>query len=513
VKKRLRCRTTVLVAAALAALTAGCGSVVPLDSSNVAGNGAVGSGGTGASGTGGAANGAPGALGTTGGGQVAGSSSLGSSGSASSTGSLGGGTTAAGGQAAGGASSNAPIRIGIAYLSSTSEKAFLGAAGGDAENSSDPGDAHAQAQASIDWVNKNGGLAGHQIIPVYFQVDLTSNETYVQEQQDACALWTQTNHVVAGFWFLHLVSLQNIATCLGSHHALFAQGGVYGSQFSDYTKNPFYLGLEEVTGERMAARYVDALQSQGYFSSTAQTGIITYDNDAGLQRTLKYVKAELSRRHLPLRDTYTVTEPGATTDLGTTVSQIQTGAARFNAEHIDHVISLLPFGLIEIFMSYADQQQYRPRYGLTTYDAPWLDLQIGGLAPADQLANAVGLGWEPDLDVDAAHDPGGNPSAKKCEAILGSTARVRSQREQGGTYCDYLLMLYTAASHLPKDQPLTGDVLLAAVNALGSSYQSAMNLGTTLTQARHDAVSTARPFKYDQSCSCFTYSLPAESLT
>ena len=49
--------------------------------------------------------------------------------------------------------------------------------------------------AMIDETNKNGGLIGRKVAAVYHGYDATSQETSDQQDQEACADWTQDHHV------------------------------------------------------------------------------------------------------------------------------------------------------------------------------------------------------------------------------------------------------------------------------------------------------------------------------
>lgn len=446
--------------------------------------------------------------------QVSGPSAIESTGPLASPGPLGSGTRANGGGTgptradASPPASASVVEVGIAYISQESLKTFSKAAGAEF----DPGDPRAQAQALVNYVNAHGGLAGHRVVPIFYELDVTNGKTYAQYQQDACALWTQDHHVTAGVWWSNQVPIDALATCLRDHHAVFYHSGVYPSQVSDYTRNAFNVAPDQLAADRMAPVWMSLLNRQGFLSGHPTIGIVTYD-DAASQRAAQVVKAELKKLGHAVKDSYTVSSPGSIAGISDTISQIQAAAVRFHAEGIDHVVSLLSGGFVAYFMAFAQSQSYAPFYGLSSLDATYTVLMSSGVAPPEQLTKTVGMGWLPYQDVDGAHDPGGNPTVARCQQMLAASGTATNRYEQGGAYpyCDFLLMLQAAAAKVSVQKVLTGKVLLTGINALERTYRSPLTFGTNLQPARHDGVTSVRPLRYDTGCRCFQYSGPAMS--
>ncbi|MCY0725891.1 hypothetical protein OVW19_29555, partial [Klebsiella pneumoniae] len=70
------------------------------------------------------------------------------------------------------------------------------------------------------------------------------------------------------------------------------------------------------------------------------------------------------------------------------------------------------------FMQYAEAQQFRPRYGLSSANS--LSAIQTGVSP-NQLRGAIGVGWTPSLD--AAEHPGYSTTAQACLDALRADGR------------------------------------------------------------------------------------------
>ena len=62
----------------------------------------------------------------------------------------------------------------------------------------DVGNLQTDANATIRYINKHGGLYGHVLSPVYYGIQLTSTQPYSTTMAAICSSWTQDHHVAAG---------------------------------------------------------------------------------------------------------------------------------------------------------------------------------------------------------------------------------------------------------------------------------------------------------------------------
>src|SRR4051794_4160269 len=83
-----------------------------------------------------------------------------------------------------------PLLIGAAYERNAG--AADSAVGAD---NSDPGDFKADYTALIKYVNAHGGVAGHPLVPVWYEFDVASSESVSTQEQRACDTWTHDHHV------------------------------------------------------------------------------------------------------------------------------------------------------------------------------------------------------------------------------------------------------------------------------------------------------------------------------
>ncbi len=79
----------------------------------------------------------------------------------------------------------------------------------------------------------------------------------------------------------------------------------------------------------------------------------------------------------------------------------------------------------------------------------------------------------------------------------------RQDLAQALRWCGQLLLLKTALDRAPSVSPAG---LLAAVDALGTSYQVPGTLSSSFGPGREDGVAAVRAARYDDGCSCFVYS-------
>jgi hypothetical protein len=142
----------------------------------------------------------------------------------------------------------------------------------------------------------------------------------------------------------------------------------------------------------------------------------TRGNRAGQDRRARRRFApRTTRRALVDRELARVDHKAATTFYYADVSTLEAGVLRFRSEGVTHVLSTDQF--LFVFATKAESQNYRPRYGITTANAPYVLLQT--TAPQRQLVGSIGVGAIPGLDVDAQHDPGNAvPGAARCRSIM-----------------------------------------------------------------------------------------------
>jgi hypothetical protein len=151
-----------------------------------------------------------------------------------------------------------------------------------------------------------------------------------------------------------------------------------------------------------------------------------------------------------------------------------------------------------LFMTAADSQHYRPRYGLTSYHAAAVQLQ--GTVPATQLVGSMGVGWLPVSDVDAGHNPGPVSSGEtSCRALMhnaGQDTSTASVAIVAFAVCD-AVRLTAAAVNGSHDLSSTG--LRSGLRRIGGAFASALTWRDGLAADHYDLPGAVRDFRYDGS--------------
>jgi hypothetical protein len=128
------------------------------------------------------------------------------------------------------------------------------------------------------------------------------------------------------------------------------------------------------------------------------------------------------------------------------------------------------------------------------------------LAPAAQLATSHGLVWQPLADVYNAHNPGDVRTKQAlCRQIMkaaGEDMTNQGVQVASHRYCETVFFLRAA---LENATAVTPAGLLSAVTQLADGYPPATTFRTRFSSGRPDGPDRIRPFRFEQSCSCFVY--------
>jgi ABC-type branched-subunit amino acid transport system substrate-binding protein len=429
-----------------------------------------------------------------------------SAGSASGTGQTDAGGRGSTGVAGPGAanSSSAPagvkggtVTIGVRHADEASATA-IGAALGARNVSS--GDTRGYAEAVINYINAQGGVAGRRLEAVYQAVDLVGLvANAAAADQASCSFFTEDAKVFAVT--TSIPSGEGLSTCLAQRETplVMATNDEYDQQNMDDAAGWFY--LPSVPNLTRAVRIVvDGLFAQGYYQPGTRLGVVRFNAYPAYQRAAEALRAALARHGVTI-------EEDAGMSSYTSSQEYQSAVLRMKAKNITHVQFIDVSGLMAIqFMQHAESQLFRPRYGLSTGNSL---AAVVASAPPAQLRRALAIGWMPSLDVDAAHDPGGRPGAAQCLQIIRAAGLAMNDRiaETLALWtCDSLFFLKAALDAAP-DVSAAG--FRAGAERLAGAYQSASAFATFFGPGRYDGVAAARNLVFDDGCSCFVYRGPS----
>ena len=158
------------------------------------------------------------------------------------------------------------------------------------------------------------------------------------------------------------------------------------------------------------------------------------------------------------------------------------------------------------FQGAAASQNYKPRYGLSSYNATYANLEAGGLSPAGANNGALGVGWLTTLDVGPARDPGPNPGWGRCASAMAKQQQSFESKRLAQTYaatlCDTLFLIKGGAE---AGGGLDARALGAGIARIGPDFPLAVGFGPALTASAPFAPGVVRDLVWDGGCSCMTY--------
>jgi ABC-type branched-subunit amino acid transport system substrate-binding protein len=402
----------------------------------------------------------------------------------------------------------------VPYIAnSDAENAALGAPG------LSSGDPKADYKAVIDDINAHGGVAGRKLVPVFHRYDATSAQPSADQDQAACSDFTEDHHV-AGVVSVGVTN--NLTECVMKAGAVQVDASVLvGPDEGDFRQWPYYFDAGLISQDRLMAAYVPSLVRQHYFTgwnaATGQPapgrpklGVMSL-NDPEWNRPVARVFLPALRKagySVASKDIISVYNPNSTAEDSQTLADIQNAVLRFRSDGVTHVIFLDTRGsFLTFFGKDAKAQRYFPRYGVdsgsavqTIYDA--------GLADADQLNGAVGLGWNPGADLSpAAAAKYRTPATTRClKVIRARSGQALSGADEQGvaiSACDEV-RLFAQAVDLA-GPIINRDTLRAAIEGLGRGFVSAELPAVYFAPGRHDGGELGFDLAWDNKCSCAKY--------
>jgi hypothetical protein len=414
------------------------------------------------------------------------------------------------------------VFVGITYTTNgDAANAAIGAAG------ITSGDEKADAQAVIDDINAHGGVAGRKLVPVFHAYDANSQQTRATQDQAACSDFTQDHHVAAVVG-IGLSPVWN--ACFTKARVVDANSGtIIDPDQAVFRQYPYYIDAGTIAQDRADAELARTLVRLRYFDGwnattgqpapgvKAKIGVLGVDVPEW-NRPLEHVLLPALRaagHSVAASDVRRIYNPQSTAEDGQTLASIQNAVLQFRQDGVTHVILLDTGGqLLTFFGKDAKSQHYYPRYGLHSgsgvqaiYDA--------GLVDADQLNGAVGLGWDPGLDLSATASAKYDTSATRhCLAVMkqrtGQTYTSTNAASLALSYCDEIYLLARAVG--AAGPVINGGTIVHAVEEIGSGFVPAALPAAYFGPGRHDAVELGYDLEWDNSCTCARYTSPARRI-
>jgi hypothetical protein len=386
------------------------------------------------------------------------------------------------------------------YVGVTTNQDIQGFADALGVSSLDSGDQRADAEAMIATINERGGIFGRTVKGIF--LDIKSANSRDSSAQAACAHFTEDHDVVAVVSGALQNDTESFRACMTKHAVPVIALGA--QPFDDRVfaeTHGFYHHLFPMWN-RLAPVLVNRLVAQKYFakwdavggrpgSAPVKVGVLAVDSPIG-HRVATLVDRELAR----------VGHKAATTFYYADISTLEAAVLRFRSEGVTHVISTDQF--LFVFGTKAETQNYRPRYGVTTANAPYVLLQT--TVPQRQLNGSVGVGAIPALDTDAQHDPGNAvPGAARCRGIMTKAGLSYSDKRFATAYsygfCDSFDLLSSAML----ERGFTGAGIRDGLALIGKSLKPASTFRSGLVATNRVIPGAVADLRWDTPCSCFRY--------
>jgi hypothetical protein len=260
-----------------------------------------------------------------------------------------------------------------------------------------------------------------------------------------------------------------------------------------------------VAWDKLAPVLVARLKSQGWFGgwdarlgvpskASPKLGIVASTTAAGT-RIVGDLKRALAAAGYP----------GAVAYQWTDASQGQSSSVNYMAGNgVTHVI--VTDLELTAFQNSAQNQQYKPRYGISSYNDPYTNLET--LSPKGANNGAMGIGWAPAYDVSDQNDPGfTGEGQKRCLAMMAKANQSFSGRRTAKLFalatCDSLLLALqgSAAGH-----GFDARSIYTGALQISPRFSTAVSFGSSaLTPTHLFTPSSARDLQWFTDCSCFRY--------
>jgi ABC-type branched-subunit amino acid transport system substrate-binding protein len=361
-------------------------------------------------------------------------------------------------------------------------------------------------EALVKHLNKHGGIAGRKIIPTFFEYDAVTGGTWDSLAAAACDKFINDDKVFAVISG-HVGQTDSLLDCLAKGKTPLVTQNQWpydGKYFKDYANYLYTPG--RMRPERWVPQYVKGLKANGFFTN-GRVGVLRFDSPV-FGRIQSILNAELKKVGVTPAHIATIAAPQSVGDFGQMGAQLQNAIIQFRSKDVTRVIfnewaSQIPF----FFLTQAEEQGYRPRYGFSSVNLPGTIEQQGDI---NQMRNAVSVSWMPAQDVHLREqDPraGKGDIYEKCIKWVNENGYKSASRLYVGTFCDSLLFLQAA---LAKTNNITPEGLWTAAGKLGTSYASPYTWKTKFAPGRTDGASHVRIAKYDgKPCEgadgCFRY--------
>lgn len=379
-----------------------------------------------------------------------------------------------------------------------------------AGSDTDPGNYRAQTNTIVKDINRRGGIAGRKVVPVFHNYN---NAQALQNPhgsvQAACTRWTEDQPVFAVVALINVLGGDNtLAACLAQRRTpLVSLSSVARPQSTFHRYEPYLYSITHPSFDTLVPPWIRRLVALDYFKGgwdidpaspgpePTKIGIV------GIRCQFAADYKRILRQELDKHSQTVVAEAEASCNLSRLGDEMGQAALRFRNAGVTHVFG--EHSILRFFATAAESQQYRPRYAVTSNNAPQQGLQDMPEA-REQLHGALGVGYSPTFDVDWERDPGPTSAAQThCRKLMleaGERADNRDAFDFMVRRCDGFNFLAAATAK----GSLSPEGLKKGAQAM-RSMPSAHTFRFSFTGGRQDAPAAVRDLGYRGDCACFKY--------
>lgn len=361
------------------------------------------------------------------------------------------------------------------------------------------GDPKAQVQALEDWVNANGGLGGRKLDAVFRWYDAQADSPAAEEQ--LCNQVTQDERAFAVVLTGQFQS--NARPCYAQRKTLMLDATLVANDqklfddLSPYLWSPSFPEYGAFTSS-----YIDALAEQGFLEGRDKVAVVAADTPVNRRTIEKQAVPQLKKLGVKAEVGWV-----DTTDIGSIYMGAEQAAVTFASGGVDRVMFLGGSRLASIFATIAGSKQFNATYAISSFDNPSFFINNPDTVPANTMDGMVGIGFHPPQDVsDSQLKFPSTDAEKECLDIYAAAEisfKTRESARVAFPYCDSVRMLKMGADGASGE--LTADTWAKAVDAEGSTFQTAAGFGKALGDGGRAAAGAYRAMRFDEDCSCFVY--------
>lgn len=372
----------------------------------------------------------------------------------------------------------------------------------------DFGDMKADAEAAMAAINARGGVLGRKLVGVYHDEDVTEATTNpAANSQKTCTALTQDHKVFAAV-INNTVGddNDNFYRCMSRAGTPIFTGADLHFDRARFNQYRGYLyTMQAPTWDVFAPAFLSRLAALKYFgpwntttgapgTSLGHLGLLFPDTPEG--HRMASITARLATARGVTTRPYFYAD-ATTQGMGAWASSIQASVLQFRGNNVTHVIA--DTASITIFATAAEQQRYRPRYGVQSLNVLHPSNEN---VPRGQYNGALGVGWLPSHDTNTVE----GAAAASCLRDLAARGHNYAGKSEPTfialMICDAVRLI---AGALKASGTLSVAGLATGIANFGPQFEPAATFRSGFSAGRPDIVGAVRDIGYDSTCSCFGY--------